>query len=224
MSGIKENTVKADNQVKTDENVFYLGENGLKVLILGNSITRHGICPEIGWYGLYGMAASSIEKDYVHLLYKRINERIKTNFMVCQLAEWERTYKNFDFNKISAAKDFNPDVIVFRLGENVGEIPYDAKKDFAEKLEELIAYLSCEDTHVVFTTCFWENPVVDAAIKEVCEKMSGSLVELNDLGRDPAMKAIGLFEHTGVAAHPGDKGMYNISERIYKAIEKTIKE
>ena len=31
--------------------------------------------------------------------------------------------------------------------------------------------------------------------------------------------AIGLFEHNGVAHHPGDLGMKEIAERVYSAMQ-----
>ena len=34
------------------------------------------------------------------------------------------------------------------------------------------------------------------------------------------MKAIGLFEHTGIANHPGDLGMKHIAELIWKKLRK----
>ena len=50
----KKNTVRAENQVKDDFRFTTEGSGKTKVLFIGNSITRHGPAPEIGWFGDYG--------------------------------------------------------------------------------------------------------------------------------------------------------------------------
>jgi hypothetical protein len=41
-------------------------------------------------------------------------------------------------------------------------------------------------------------------------------------GPKESMKAIGLFEHEGVAAHPGDLGMRQIAGRIWEALRPSL--
>ena len=48
------------------------------------------------------------------------------------------------------------------------------------------------------------------------------IVELGDLGEMDEMKAIDLFEHHGVANHPGDKGMAEIADRIFDKLKNLI--
>lgn len=53
-----------------------------KILILGNSITLVEANPEIGWYGHYGMAASTKSKDYSHILIKKLGFKEKDSFIM----------------------------------------------------------------------------------------------------------------------------------------------
>ena len=46
------------------------GKVSPRVLILGNSITRHGPKADIDWHTNWGMAASALEKDFAHILIK----------------------------------------------------------------------------------------------------------------------------------------------------------
>ena len=59
-------TPSTDN--KDDDDDKEDTSNGLKVLCLGNSITRHEYAPSIEWFSAWGMAASKEENDYCHQL------------------------------------------------------------------------------------------------------------------------------------------------------------
>ena len=219
-ASIEENTVCVEGQVNLNETAFYLGVGDAKVkaVILGNSITRHGVCPEIGWYGLYGMAASCEEKDYVHRLADKVGKNDGSCcFFVNQIAEWERSFDTYDLRKLQAVHEFSADILIFRCGENI--VGLQDTENFRTHLCELLDYLAPNGAFVVLTTCFWKNEKVDACLRDGARARRYGLVELGDLGDDESMKAKGLFEHSGVAAHPGDKGMEYIAERIYCSIK-----
>lgn len=220
---INDNNVSSKGQLPEDKYVTYLGNRAAKrrILIIGNSITRHAPKDEIGWYGDYGMAASCEEKDYVHLLASRILEREDACIMVHQLAEWERACTEEGALSLArASHDFHADTVIFRLGENIKSPTGEGALALMEKAFSTLAdYICPEGARVIFTTCFWRHGVVDEAIRAVAKKRGISLVELGDLGDDARYMAVGLFEHRGVAMHPGDLGMAMIAERIYKALE-----
>ena len=71
---------------------------------------------------------------------------------------------------------------------------------------------------MILTTGFWRHPA-DDGIVEIAEELNLPLVKLGDLGEKDEMKAIGLFEHSGVANHPGDLGMKNIANRIFDVLK-----
>jgi hypothetical protein len=59
-------------------------------------------------------------------------------------------------------------------------------------------------------------------LEEIGKELGHSVVRLSDLGEDDSMMAKGLFEHEGVAVHPGDLGMKTIADRIWHEIENLI--
>lgn len=217
MVDIKNNTVKADHQMaNASSTVSYLGDPNapLKVLVIGNSITRHGPKAEIGWNCDWGMAASAPEKDYVHRLYAKLCEAGRNAyFMIRQGSNWEIAYDKPDIlDGFTAERAFAADIVVYRLGENVKK---EMKPRFREKLEALIRYI-CPTGRVIFTTCFWKNEIVDDAIRDLAAKRGEPCVDISCTA--DTQTAIGLFEHKGVAMHPGDAGMEMIASRIAEAI------
>ncbi len=221
MAQIDKNNVPAANQLQNARVFFHRPENtGLRVLFAGNSITLHGPAPQIGWTGNWGMAASTEKKDYVHLLEAKIlAARPEATFCVCQVADWERSYKNPEevLAQYQAAREFGADVIVARFIENVPTLDFDPVL-FRKNYEKFLEFLNPKGGNLILTDGFWKHPG-DGQIHAAAEKPGLILVTLGDLGEREDMKAIGLFEHEGVANHPGDLGMAVIAERIWDALK-----
>lgn len=224
-SQMAKNTVSSANQMRLGETIF--GENingkGKRILFVGNSITLHDIRPSIGWHLECGMAASAPEKDYVHIIKSKVCEKYAdAAFCICQASGWERSYKaEAPCVPYEAARNFDADIIIMRIIENcrlseyIPDVFEKAYKEFAEFLNK------SGKAKIIFTTGFWKHPG-DELIEKVANELSSPCVYLGDLGQDDSMKALGLFEHEGVAVHPGDKGMQNIADRIWAEIEKLI--
>ena len=59
---------------------------------------------------------------------------------------------------------------------------------------------------------------LDEFVESLAAEKGYDFVQIHDLGNDEQMKAVGKFGHAFVAAHPGDKGMAVIAERIYNVL------
>lgn len=216
---IEKNTVEASKQVKEKFKIFDDVKGGKRVLFLGNSITLHETKPEIGWNHNWGMAASSERNDYVHIVLDGLEEKFgAVNYCITNVGEWELNFwKTEALESFFASKDFGADIVIVRLGENVNRQKL-SEYDFEKYFENFVRYFSGKAEKVIITDLFWEYKELDEMIKNVCERVNGRFVMLSDLGYDNANKALGLFEHEGVALHPGDRGMAKIAERILAAI------
>lgn len=216
------NTVKAENQLKKNNSITFEGDGELKIMFVGNSITRHGVKEDIGWLWDFGMAASCMEKDYVHLLIKAIDEKTSARYCVCQAAEWEQNHKNPEsvLDIYEPAVNFGADIIVMRIVENChGNFDEAA---FRENYPKFIDYLNTNNAKLILTSGFWKHDVADKCIEDTAKALGVPYVYLGDLGENAEMRADGKFWHEGVQYHPGDLGMENIAKRIYAEIEKML--
>ncbi len=152
-----------------------------------------------------------------------MNELLRTDsdaaFCIAQVADWERNYKSGSqlLEKYRDARDFTADVIIFRLVENCPLENFD-REVFYKNYAEMITYFDkSKKAKIILTTGFWKHPA-DEVIIQVGKENQFATIYLGDLGEDERMKAIGLFEHIGVANHPGDLGMKAIAERILAVV------
>lgn len=201
-----------------------------KLLILGNSVAIHGPAPQIGWTGNWGMAASSRDKDFAHVLHSqlRIATQGEPQLLVLNLADFERQQTEFDFEVgLKEAIEFEADVVIVAIGANAPALETDdAKQRFRTAFEQLLNRLQQKKpTALLVRGEFWPDPEKEKIMREVCKKAGGAYVPLPNLNSDPANlgSADQKFEHAGVAGHPGDRGMRLIADELWRAIEKISK-
>ena len=216
------NTVSAVGQIDVNKFVSIFKRGGQKrVLFFGNSITRHEPNPSLGWYGDWGMAASEKEKDFVHLIVAELDKRFGTvDYCIAQGAMWEWGYRNSEEvlkEYYSEVKDFDANIIVIRIGENITaakHLQVNCKPYFAKAVDFLVGPGA---EKVIITDMFWYS-IYNDCFREVCEEKGHTFCHLTDLENDERTMAKGLFEHAGVAGHPGDFGMQCIADRILEKI------
>lgn len=219
----RQNTVPAINQVSQKSLVRICNREGAKlnVLFVGNSITYHEIKSEIGWFGSWGMAASSAEEDYVHQTVKMLEKHFgNVSFAIAQLAQWELTFDAIGEEWKNDYRDimhFKADVVVIRMGENIPEHKISIAQNY---IHGMINFFSQGCRQIIVTDCFWQRKQLDQMISELCDECGYTYCCISDLQNDERTMALGMYEHEGVAIHPSDYGMRQIARRISEKVNK----
>ena len=221
MNDFQENIIPALGQ--NDANVFlYENENSLiRILFVGNSISKHAPKPSVGWHNDCGMAASCTENDYVHLIMKRIIEKYDHNasFGIAQAAKYARTF--FDKtpeDDYSLARKFNADIVLIFYGANVPK-DYDSMeappKTFERAYRDMRNYLSRDGEAVVLHSMgFYIRPKLEEEKLVSIKEYNDTYIDIDDIRRLP--------ESHGMFNHPGDLGMQMIADRFLEYLEPEI--
>lgn len=218
---LQENIVPATNQ---NSGSFFprndVTGNGLKILFVGNSITKHGPKADIGWFGDWGMAATNLENDYVHKTMSKICEvRPGSGFAMLQVAGYEREFYTLHPSVIyGAARDYRPDVVIMFFGANVSK-EYDQTENpprtFGEAYEELRNWIDSGETLFIHSQGFYIRPVLDKEKETVAEKYGDIFVNIEDLRNRE--------DTHGRFNHPSDLGMELIAERFFNVLSEKLK-
>ena len=132
-----------------------------KILIFGNSILKHEPDSSICWYNNWGMAASSIDSDFLHILIQYIKDT-SCKIFTKTVVDFEHNYKQFNLHSLDSFKEINADIIIMRFGENVAN---NAGQDFINKYRDFINYIKNDSTIIVITDGFWPHKNVNHLIK-----------------------------------------------------------
>ena len=197
-----------------------------KVLFVGNSLTSHGPKADIDWHGNWGMAATSADKDYVHLVTRALAAKQGTmpEIMVKNVADFERNHVGYDIaGKFADAATFKADLVILCIGENVAALKTaEAQAKYQEQVTALLKSLkSNPQAQIIVRSSFWANTAKDTAMRQACEAVGGTFVDISSLSKDEKNYARSErpYKHAGVANHPGDRGMAAIAEEIVKAVK-----
>ena len=138
--------------------------------------------------------------------------------------EFERNYATYAM--VAKRKNifaFKADVVVLAIGENVAALKTDeAKAAFKSSLVKLLQALKADNNPTIFVrSCFWADAAKDAVLKQACQEVSGVHVDISTLGKVDSNFASSerKFTNSGVAHHPGDKGMQAIATALIETMK-----
>lgn len=216
-------------EVLNDSLIVTGSDSSVSILFLGNSLTRHGIgiVEDFMDGEPRGMAATNIDKDYVHRLVRMISERdsVSVRYSVINIAEFERQFHLRPFpwgEKLSDAMVQRPDILIVQMGENVStDAITDHRKEFIDEYAVLLERYP--DSHRIITLPFWMDVQKCDAITEVALRTRSDIADLSHLGhRNSAprnfAKYYRSYSNPGVGEHPSDYGFEQIAKMLLVAI------
>lgn len=196
-----------------------------KILFLGNSITLHAPAPNIGWTGNWGMAATTKDRDYVHVLLSRIAEAAggKPEIKVKNIAEFERNLSAYNLkNELKEELAFEADLVIIAIGENATSPKTDEQKlQFETAFRDLLTELKRHGQPTIFVRSqFWQDTDKDKLMNRCSQATDAIFVDISRLGQEETNYARSeqKIEHSGVAGHPGDRGMQALADALWHAM------
>lgn len=219
---LQENIVSATAQNDADYYTYGKVNDGLRILFVGNSITKHAPKADIGWSNDCGMAATSIEKDYVHLLMAKTQTICPdASFALLQVAEYERGF--FDMSPkdyYKEALEFDADIIIMFFGANVDQ-SYDTMenppKTFGKAYDDLRTWLDPDGDAVVYHSLGWYvRDKLEEEKRAVAKKHGDTFIDISSAREQT--DAYGMFNH------PNDKGMSLIADCFWSYMEPSVKD
>lgn len=223
--------LKTELKEQNDSTRVNYSDTAFNYVAIGNSITKHVINDY--WWNEIGMAATSQDKDYVHLISSYLEDlhgevcMNAVNFSVWEMQATDRaeTYQILDYYL-----DERLDLVTIQLGENVNDTV-----TYEEDYEELINYIHKYAPHaqIIVIDDFWSGDDKSTLKEKAANNIGADFVSLSLIkGNLEYQCGIGttvydsegrehIVKHDGVAAHPGDKGMKYIADAVISVIKNT---
>lgn len=178
-----------------------------KVMFVGDSLTLHGTLRG-AWDVASGMAASSPEKDFVHLVVAGIQKT--TDSPVEALYNNGGNGKIRDMLEYLQVKRFDPDLVIIQGGEN------DKLESLREHYPQLLDHFSCP--RIVLGD--WYSKEKSDYSEGLCRSRNLPFVSLYDIASDKRSSGWGgPYSRKDVASHPNDFGHAAIAQAVLSKVE-----
>lgn len=224
-----ESEIKGEEELRGDDVAIIATEENFDYVALGNSVT----CNEISelWWGNWGMAATTEENDYVHIVSRWLEGQSEkpVTTTVLDIKKWEvapdRNAALEDYDKY-----FNEhtDLVTLQTGENITEGKESLGVDYPA-LVQRIKEKAPNAQILMLGEVLWPKDDIEAAKHAACDQNGITFIDVSDFraayegdtfrsslgtqvyGADGNLHAI---DNEVVAAHPDDEGMANIAQHF----------
>ena len=154
-----------------------------EVVIIGNSIRQHGKAPQIGWNYDWGMAATSRDKDYAHVLYKKICDKLAKTQKTAPKLSLPGGVVEKDFSKWDPSVTKTADIIIVQLGDNFRN-PLTEEK-LQKPYEAMIKDLKGDRNPVIICVSNWGGGKMSELIGEAAKNQGRQVCSAWKTGRRP---------------------------------------
>ena len=205
-----------------------------RILCVGDSITQEGVVKSLGWNHISGMAATSVRKDYAHLLAAYVQRALPQRRVVLNLASphyGQSTLAGYLAPLKAFAKKHPPasyDLIVLQHGEHA---KFNRLALF-RKLDEDWMRLFAESRHpIVICVGVWQPSIdfkagryigwtgqIENTERQLCGKFGGYFVSVATVAGNPRNHGWGT--NGGVQWHPNDRGHELYAIKIFRRFQR----
>jgi hypothetical protein len=213
----------------SDISAFVPREHEFRIYFIGDSITRHGtnqdLLERLKWDHESGMAASSEDKDFVHLVATGISKAVgkKTCIFFGNGGDAANAMKG-----MADAKTYQPHLVIVQLGEHV---PADenSQKTFSEYETLLDGLMALPSKPMIICTGSWSpqkgvssyqghEKRVNGIQKDICRGKGVAFADIEKYALDPSCSGTGGSD--GVKWHPNDNGQAGYAKEILQLFER----
>jgi len=192
---------------------------GETLFVVGNSLSRHEPRAAVGWKFNHGMAATSPEHDYVHLLLGEIATATGKQYELFIT----RMKDEQSMGGLTPQRPKTADIIIFQVGDNYQNKlpPTELTRRYTAILKE---FKQNYPKAILVAVSTW-HPYPPGKLMRQCAEQEGVLwADISTLGLRPEMqaKSEGHFSNPAVNWHPGDKGMAAIANAIWKILSPAL--